>query len=168
MNAEQGTRISFMMNETEPFEIDGKNKFKPPIKTKITFMKLEDGIHAHIEDFSLPIEMVCSKCVEKYDQIIRIPSAERVFYFEKQRDGDIDEVDTFYMDMKNFTLDITEFLRQEIILHFPMVPVCLKSCKGLCIKCGKNLNKGKCRCKTIEIENKPFAELKKLYKKLSK
>ena len=41
-------------------------------------------------------------------------------------------------------LDITEDIRQEIILAYPMVPVCQESCKGLCPSCGQNLNITSC------------------------
>ena len=41
-------------------------------------------------------------------------------------------------------VDITEDVRQEIILAYPMVPVCQPQCKGLCIECGQNLNLGSC------------------------
>jgi uncharacterized protein len=44
------------------------------------------------------------------------------------------------------TVDITEDLREEIILDYPLKPLCKEDCLGLCPKCGQNLNKGKCNC----------------------
>ena len=167
-NAEQGTRVRFELDESEPFEINGKNEFKAPLKAKLTFMTLEDGIHVNVEDFSLDLKAVCSKCLIDFDQKIIIPQMERVYFFENQRGIEVDVDDTFYVDMKNLLIDLREFFRQEIILHFPQVPVCLKSCKGLCSVCGKNLNKEKCRCKKTEEEIKPLAALKKLSKNLFK
>ncbi|MEK7085982.1 MAG: DUF177 domain-containing protein, partial [Patescibacteria group bacterium] len=62
-------------------------------------------------------------------------------------------------------IDLGEFLRQEIILHFPLIPVCSKSCKGLCPTCGKDKNKEDCDCPKRETEGyKPLAVLKKLIK----
>jgi uncharacterized protein len=43
-------------------------------------------------------------------------------------------------------LDITEDLRQEIILNRPFKILCRPDCKGLCPVCGSNLNKGVCSC----------------------
>ena len=45
-------------------------------------------------------------------------------------------------------VDTTEDIRQEILLAYPMVPVCRDDCKGLCLSCGKNLNQGVCGCAT--------------------
>jgi len=43
-------------------------------------------------------------------------------------------------------LDLTEALREAIILALPGYPVCKETCKGLCMRCGKNLNAGDCSC----------------------
>ena len=41
-------------------------------------------------------------------------------------------------------VDISEDVRQEVILGYPMVPVCDPGCKGLCLICGENLNVTRC------------------------
>jgi uncharacterized protein len=79
---------------------------------------------------------------------------------------DSDIFDEYYVDMKSFSIDISDFLRQEIILHFPSNLVCSTGCKGLCGFCGKDLNKGKCDCVPPEEEKKesPLSKLKELIK----
>lgn len=42
--------------------------------------------------------------------------------------------------------DLTEELRQSIVLSFPNHPLCDEDCKGVCFKCGANLNDGPCGC----------------------
>lgn len=49
-------------------------------------------------------------------------------------------------------LDLTEIVRQALMLALPMVPVCRNNCKGLCPNCGKNWNDGDCDCKTEELD----------------
>lgn len=44
-------------------------------------------------------------------------------------------------------VDLTEELREDIIILFPAHPVCSEDCKGLCPRCGANLNKSTCTCK---------------------
>ena len=41
-------------------------------------------------------------------------------------------------------VDITDDVRQEIVLAYPMIPLCRASCKGLCSTCGQNLNVASC------------------------
>jgi len=43
-------------------------------------------------------------------------------------------------------VDLTEGLREAIILELPSFPLCDEECKGLCSACGKDLNEGPCGC----------------------
>ncbi len=46
----------------------------------------------------------------------------------------------------NEEFDLTESLRESIILSLPTYPVCKQDCLGLCYKCGVNLNTSACTC----------------------
>ena len=52
-------------------------------------------------------------------------------------------------DMK---LDVDEFVYSEVILDLPSKHLCNDDCKGICFKCGKNLNEGECGCSTKEVD----------------
>lgn len=43
-------------------------------------------------------------------------------------------------------LDLAELAAEQIELALPMKPVCSPSCRGLCPRCGINLNVHECRC----------------------
>lgn len=43
--------------------------------------------------------------------------------------------------------DLTNELRECILLALPNHPLCSVDCKGLCSQCGKPLSEGKCSCK---------------------
>src|SRR5579884_814806 len=57
-------------------------------------------------------------------------------------------------------LDLTEAIRQNILVSLPMVPICGEDCAGLCPQCGKDLNSGLCECKP-EIDTR-FSVLEQL------
>ena len=52
-------------------------------------------------------------------------------------------------DMK---LDLDELVYSEVIMSLPMKHLCREDCKGLCPKCGKNLNEDACGCPEKEID----------------
>ena len=52
-------------------------------------------------------------------------------------------------DMK---LDVDEFVYSEVILDLPSKHLCNPDCKGICFKCGKNLNEGECGCSHKEVD----------------
>lgn len=43
-------------------------------------------------------------------------------------------------------LDLSEVLRQALLLAVPAHPLCREDCRGLCPRCGQNLNEGPCGC----------------------
>jgi uncharacterized protein len=44
-------------------------------------------------------------------------------------------------------LNLSEVLRQYVLVALPMRPLCRADCRGLCANCGQNLNEGPCDCK---------------------
>ncbi len=50
------------------------------------------------------------------------------------------------------TLDLADFVREQILLNLPEQPFCQEDCKGLCQKCGANLNLIDCKCKEAETD----------------
>ncbi len=49
-------------------------------------------------------------------------------------------------------IDLTETIRETLILSEPMKVLCRPDCKGLCPQCGANLNEGPCSCPTDRID----------------
>ena len=44
------------------------------------------------------------------------------------------------------TVDLTDDLREDILISIPQQFLCREDCQGLCPHCGKNLNSGPCDC----------------------
>jgi len=79
---------------------------------------------------SVDVSFRCSRCGEPFRTTVQEPS----FCCVKQVG-------------KDQSADLTEEIREAIILSFPNYPVCRSDCKGLCARCGVSLNSGKCSCK---------------------
>jgi uncharacterized protein len=43
-------------------------------------------------------------------------------------------------------LDLTEAIREEVILSLSTFALCMPDCKGFCPQCGVNLNDERCQC----------------------
>jgi len=83
------------------------------------------------------ITCVCSRCARSFRQMVR----EKAFcHMVKIPSG------TEYVDL-------TEEERESILLTFPTYPVCQPGCRGLCSRCGADLNKGDCSCQP-DAENR--------------
>jgi uncharacterized protein len=54
----------------------------------------------------------------------------------------------------NHELDLTEVVRQNLLLALPMHLLCSEACQGLCPQCGADLNNGPCGCQPDEMDDR--------------
>lgn len=122
---------------------------KVSIKFNVTFDNPNVLISGVIDCF---VSGNCDRCLKNIETQIELPF-EQTFY------KDIAEGEDWYVYTSSL-LDATQAVRDEIILSLPMSLLCKDDCKGLCPKCGCNLNERQCNCDTSR-EN-PFSILKNL------
>jgi uncharacterized protein len=87
----------------------------------------------------------CSRCLNSFSQKINVKD---VLY-------------SFSLDTVGDTIDLTSYIREEILLLLPLRPLCSEGCKGLCPSCGKSLNDAPCNCIRVTA-NTAFDVLDKL------
>lgn len=90
---------------------------------------------------SFSATVVCSRCAEEYKKDFKL-------YFEHLLANNLvnDENDD-YIVVENSVLDLDALICEDIVLSLPNKFLCREDCKGLCSKCGENLNDGPCGCK---------------------
>ena len=49
-------------------------------------------------------------------------------------------------------IDVEELVQNEIFVNLPMKVLCSEDCKGICNRCGTNLNQMTCDCDTTELD----------------
>ena len=72
-----------------------------------------------------------------------------------------------YTDEMLEPVDLTEDIREDLVLMFPDQFLCKEDCLGICPKCGQNLTEAQCECDTSsdwEEEESPWDALKDLAK----
>ena len=58
-------------------------------------------------------------------------------------------------------VDLVDLLREEVWLAWKPMVVCSEGCKGLCQRCGEDLNRNECKCSQQDDDN-PFAALRQI------
>lgn len=94
--------------------------------------------------------LLVAKCRRCLDEVRRELSQEVTIVYaaiEDLAEEDLGEVRP--MDLDTLELDLSEALREELILSAPNYIVCDEECEGLCPVCGVNLNEETCDC-TVE------------------
>ncbi|HKK21346.1 MAG TPA: DUF177 domain-containing protein [candidate division Zixibacteria bacterium] len=107
--------------------------------------------------------VTCARCLTDFEADLT-NSADFIVCTQETYDNRKDAIDDEdYVLLKGTDLraDISDIVRQTIILALSMKPLCSESCKGLCPQCGANLNERTCGCK-IEHMDARWDDLKRL------
>ncbi|WP_024614621.1 DUF177 domain-containing protein [Clostridium sp. Ade.TY] len=91
------------------------------------------------------LKLCCSRCLDTFIYPIDFEIEERFTNVDESLDDDV-------IFVKGDELDITDFVEREIISTLPIKKLCSNECKGLCHKCGKNLNIDSCTCDNEDVD----------------
>ncbi len=90
----------------------------------------------------------CARCAEDYAfrldapfRFVLAPRAAAAF-----GDGALDAEDLALSFYEGREVDLTPLVHEQIILALPTRPLCREDCRGLCPRCGANLNVARCSC----------------------
>ncbi len=146
-------------------DLDERNGEVVPVRGAVTLLRTEHGVLA-IGKARATVSGECRRCL---DPVI----GEVAFEFEEEFTPSIDvetgaQLPLTDEDSPELTiderhiLDLTEVLRQYVLMESAATALCRADCKGLCPQCGKNLNLGPCGC-TEESVDPRLAVLKQLF-----
>ena len=136
--------------------INGVYPFVSPVAVKGEAKGLDGSVLLNVSvsfDFSIP----CDRCTAKVDRHYNYTFS-HVLVSSLENNGDSDDL----IEVKTGELDLDSLMREDILLELPTKFLCREDCKGLCPKCGKNLNDGPCSCKSGDSENTGMNTLKDL------
>lgn len=94
-------------------------------------------------DISFDFFGFCDRCAEDVNKSFDF-KVKRIVVEKLENENDDDD----YIVVKNRELDLDELVSEEVSLSLPSKILCKEDCKGLCPKCGANLNVKKCDCKS--------------------
>ena len=105
-----------------------------------------------VGDFSTQLELRCARCLEPvlrdvagdFDLVYRPLGADAGMEERSIRGA---EADIAYYQGEGLLLE--DLLREQVLLAMPLKAVCSEACKGLCPRCGKNLNVEACACQPV-------------------
>jgi len=161
-----GSRASYAFEECLPDE--DEMHFVAPARGELTVintgrMLLLTG-HVRAE-----AEVACSRCLRPMRLTVNAELEEEFATRPAGPHGQVmaiedEEPIARVIEEDSFDLDLTELLRQNVLVAMPLQPICSEGCRGLCPHCGQDLNVGDCGCREREPES-PFSALRELLNK---
>lgn len=138
--------------------LKGEADFDPFIKMEIRLRRAGEFVEA-FGRLETTVRLSCSRCLVGFSQPLTVPfeatycEATRIREtFEKEGEIQLtaDAVELF--PIRGRELDLLEAIQEQVLLALPMRPLCREDCKGLCPRCGEDLNKGSCGCGDIAAD----------------
>jgi len=113
------------------------------------------------------IEQSCSRCLNDYRSDLQQrftlrfsrDTAEHDEREEKEKELELTEEHIGLTIFKGEAIDFTDSVQEQVVLALPYKPLCREDCKGLCPRCGIDLNVAQCGC-AQGSKSSPFDVLK--------
>ncbi len=104
-------------------------QFKDPITMDIGAQVVSGNLVVSGK-ISTSVLMICSRCLKGFSRAWE----DSAYHFDCQ------------VIAPNQIIDLTQHIREDIIVGLPVKPLCREDCKGLCPACGSDWNVAPCEC----------------------
>jgi uncharacterized protein len=92
------------------------------------------------------LELPCRRCLGDAHANV---TDEAHLIFAEAGDEETDDPDVYRLDPRATELDLRPAVRELWLLAAPSYALCREDCKGLCARCGADLNAGPCDCPPV-------------------
>ena len=100
----------------------------------------------------------CRRCLEPVT--VRVAENVSMYFQENASEEEVAAGEVYDLPDK-LDLDVGPAVREQVALAVPQFALCREDCRGLCPKCGTNLNEGDCDCETEEVDDR-WAALRRI------
>ncbi len=150
-------KVLFSAKEKElPFSFDldmsdvdfsGENPFKKPVLVEGKIESVADTVCLSAK-CTATYSAACHRCGEDCEKAYIVNLS---YVLVTELAG---EEQDHIITVPEMEIDLGELCREEVILGVPTKHLCSPDCKGLCEKCGKNLNEGDCSCQKGYVDSR--------------
>ncbi len=158
-----GTRRDFQLQD-DIGTLDPEIVATEPLTGSVRFTRTANGILA-TGKLQTTLAIECRRCLRTFTTPVDfdleeefVPTIDVLTGTRLATDGAEEEL---LIDERHM-LDLSEVVRQYLILYREQYPLCSEACAGLCPVCGKNLNEGPCGCQDVS-EDPRWAALRELF-----
>lgn len=128
-------------------ELNGDYPFKSSVQLDVTAVN-RAGLVDLIVNAKFDFTTNCDRC---FDEIVK--QFDFTFTHKLAANLNDDENDD-YIETPDYQLDLDELAISDILLELPLKMLCKDDCKGLCHKCGHNLNQSDCNCEKAVVDSR--------------
>jgi uncharacterized protein len=137
--------------EIESFGDDGRElavSLEGPVRASLGLTRHQDRVRLQGE-LSAEVKFECSRCLKEYVGEVR---SEVEMFLEEEDDTVTDEEVELTAEeagtrpLRDGRVNLREIVAEQVHLALPVKPLCREDCRGLCPRCGADLNDRSCGC----------------------
>jgi uncharacterized protein len=137
LNIEEGSSQSFAFEETSVGDLAGVTLLEP-VTGQFVLSNLGIG-YQFSGSFSARVSQPCVRCLDPVMEDVEFDVNETYLLNGEE---DLDQEDVFALESD--VLDVSDVVRQNLLIEVTEFPLCKEDCRGLCPECGANLNSTMC------------------------
>ena len=154
-----GARRKLEFQESEAYL--GDVQLAAPLEGSAELVRTQRGILVTMP-YHATVTLTCGRCLNEFAYVVDDQFQDEVLApVGESHERDSNRDDDALRISADYVLDLGELLRQELVLHTPLQPICKVDCPGLCEHCGADLRTERCSCDQIASDG-PFAALQNL------
>lgn len=94
-------------------------------------------------------KLTCARCLTSFPTSLEASWNEK---FTDKKELACDTEEEAILFLSDGQVDLTPYVREQLLIHLPYAPLCKPDCAGLCPVCGVNKNEATCSCNTERID----------------
>ncbi|HEX8903626.1 MAG TPA: DUF177 domain-containing protein [Longimicrobiaceae bacterium] len=115
-----------------------------PLEVDLTARSVGDGVLVR-GTLRTTVRQVCRRCLVPVEQEVD-EHVDLLFVSPAEDAEDLDDGEVYLLPTRGDDLNLTDAVREQVLLQAPEFTLCREECRGLCPTCGKDLNEGACEC----------------------
>jgi len=125
-------------------------RFLAPIRVHLKLSKSGSMVQVKSR-LETKVELLCARCLEPFSLALNsdfstIFKPRPNFPLPEELELTREDLASDFYDGEE--IDLTSFVQDQLLLTLPQKALCREECRGLCPRCGKNLNREVCQCPT--------------------
>ena len=139
----RAVRVDGHLGAGDPIWEEGDAKPAEPIHVTGRLSSAGEGRYYLSGRFVGAVDSECRRCLSP----VRAPVTEEVhLLFAESGDEEAADSDVYLLDPREPEVDLRPALREQWQLAVPGFALCREDCRGICPRCGADLNQGPCEC----------------------
>ena len=138
--------------------------FTDPVTASLKLFRQDDIVFVKAE-LSVVMELECARCLSIVHRQLTGTFENQYQPLPNTPQRLMDDIGIRYYSEDY--IDLSDDIKEGFILEIPARILCSDNCKGLCPRCGQNLNQGECDCRLESEEEAQTSKLAEYIKTLN-